>query len=252
MRKCALSLVIITKNEEANIERCLRSVPFADELLVVDSFSEDQTLEIAERCGARVLRETWRGFGAQKKFATEQAKHDWVLSLDADEALSPELAAEIEARFDSLDPRTAYLLPRKSFHLGRWITHGGWYPDRQLRLYNRQHANWDDGKIHERVRAPREESLTNDLLHWVFDDVSDQVRTNDRYSGLQAQELYRRGQSFSLWKLISKPPVKFLETYVAKRGFLDGLPGFLIAVSAAYSVFLKHAKLWELEKGKPR
>lgn len=246
--KLPLSVVIITKDEENNIERCLRSVPFASECLVVDSFSKDGTVEIATRAGARVLQEAWRGFGAQKKFAAEQARYDWILSLDADEAVSPELAHEIQQKFASFNPETGYLIPRRSFHLGRWILHGGWYPDRQLRLFNRLHANWGDDRIHERVRARQETGLDADLLHWVFDDLSDQVITNDRYSGLQAQDLWRRGVKFSLPKLIIKPWVKFVENYFFKRGFLDGLPGFLIAVSSAYSVFLKFAKLWELER----
>lgn len=248
MEKLNLSLVVITKDEEKNIERCLRSVPFAQDILIVDSHSSDRTVEIAEKLGARVIQEKWRGFGAQKKFAVEQAKFDWILSLDADEAVSEELAAEIRQRFSSLDPQVGYRLPRRSFHLGRWIGHGGWFPDLQLRLFNRQFSNWGDDLIHEHIRAPKTEKLNGEMKHWVFDDLSDQVKTNDRYSGLMAAEMFRRGKKFSLWKLVSKPPVKFLETYLWKAGFLDGLPGFLISVSAAYSVFLKWAKLWEMEQ----
>ncbi|MBX2986258.1 MAG: glycosyltransferase family 2 protein [Bdellovibrionaceae bacterium] len=248
MEKLPLSVVVITKDEENSIERCLRSAPFASELLVVDSFSKDATAETAQRAGARVLREAWRGFGAQKKFAVDQARHDWILSLDADEAVSPELAEEIRRRFSSLDEQTGYLIPRRSYHLGRWILHGGWFPDRQLRLFHRGHSNWGGERIHEQVHSPRRAFFTSPILHWVFEDLSDQVITNDRYAGLQAQELLRRGVKFSVWRLVTKPPVKFFENYVWKRGFLDGLPGFLIAVSSSYSVFLKHAKLWELER----
>lgn len=246
MEKRPLSLVVITLNEEKNIERCLRSVPFADDIVVVDSFSTDRTAELAGSLGARVISEKWRGFGAQKHFATEQAKNDWVLSLDADEALSPELAAEILARFETLDPEVGYELPRRSFHLGRWIGHGGWFPDPQLRLFNRKRAQWASSDIHEHVLADRRERFANPILHWVFEDLSDQVVTNDRYSSLQARERFARGERFSLPKLVFKPWVKFVETYFLKAGFRDGLPGFLISVSAAYSVFLRHAKLWEL------
>lgn len=248
MEKLNLSLVVITKDEEKNIERCLRSVPFAKDIVVVDSFSSDRTVELAEKFGARVFQEKWRGFGAQKKFAVEKAQYDWILSLDADEAVGSELADEIQKIFATLDPMTGYRIPRRSFHLGRWIGHGGWFPDLQLRLFNRKHSNWGDDLIHEHVRAPKQEKLKEELKHWVFDDLSDQVKTNDRYSGLLAAEMSRRGKKFSLWKLCTKPPVKFIETYFWKAGFLDGMAGFLISVSASYSIFLKWAKLWELER----
>lgn len=249
MEKLPLSVVVVAGNEEAQIERCLRSVPFADELLVIDGESTDQTAARAAGCGAKVIRQKWLGYGPQKRFGVEQARHDWILSLDADEAVSPELAQEIQSKFQQLRPKVGYRLPRRSFHLGRWILHGGWFPDRQLRLFHRRHGNWA-GEIHEKVQTPLEEDFSSPLLHWVFDDLSDQVRTNDRYSGLQAAELARRGEKFSLFKLLLRPYGKFLETYFWKRGFLDGLPGLLIAISAAYSMFLKYAKLWEIQRKK--
>jgi glycosyltransferase involved in cell wall biosynthesis len=248
MMKLPLSLVVITKNEEENIERCLRSVPFAGDVVVVDSFSSDRTVERAKALGARVFQESWRGFGPQKQFGVSQAKHDWILSLDADEALSPELAKELHARFANLDAQTGYRLPRRSFHLGRWILHGGWTPDRQLRLFNRSSSKWNEDGIHESVKSPKVESFRSPILHWVFRDLSHQVVTNDRYSGLQAEALDSQTQKFSIFRLVTKPWVKFMETYFWKRGFLDGLPGFIISVSAAYSVFLKHAKLWERQQ----
>lgn len=246
--KIPISLVIITLNEERNIERCIRSVPFASEILVVDSGSRDATCEIAKFRGAKILYKGWMGFGPQKKFATEQAAHDWILSLDADEALSPELAEEIQSRFAQLDESTGYEMPRKSFHLGRWIEHGGWYPDYQLRLYNRKHAQWPDSRIHERVQAPRVERLQHPLQHYVFKNLSAQVATNDRYSGLLAQKDVEAGKQFSLLRLLIKPGSKFIECYFLKLGFLDGLPGLIIAVSAAYSIFLRWSKVWELQK----
>lgn len=248
MKKLPLSLVVITKNEEDNIERCLRSVPFADDLVVVDSGSTDETVILAERHGARVFTEAWRGYGPQKRFAVGKSANDWVLCLDADEALSPELAREIQDRFSGLDERAGYLIPRKSFHLGRWILHGGWYPDYQLRLFNRSYAQWGEEEIHEKVEVERKEKLKEPILHWVFEGVSDQVMTNDKYSSLQARELAKKGKRFSLLKLITKPWSKFMECYFFKGGFRDGLPGFIIAVSAAYSVFLRWSKLWEIEK----
>lgn len=250
MMKIPVSLVIITLNEEANIERCIRSAPFVDDVVVVDSGSIDRTVEIAEKCGARVVHEKWHGYGLQKTFATALAKNSWVLSLDADEALSPELAEEIVKKFTNLDPEAGYLVPRKSFHLGRWIGHGGWYPDYQLRLFNKENSNWNSAALHEKVQVRRELKLDKDLLHWVFDDLSDQVLTNDRYSTLGAQQWSEAGKKFSLFKLLTKPPTKFIEAYFFKAGFRDGLAGFVIAVSAAYSVFLKFAKLWEIESVK--
>lgn len=246
--KLPISLVVITLNEEANIERCIKSVPFVDEVIVVDSLSIDRTVEIAESLGAKTFREKWRGFGPQKAFATEQAKNDWVLNLDADEALSPELAAEIVQKFSQLDPETGYLFKRRSFHMGRWINHGGWYPDLQLRLYNKKKSQWDSAGLHEKVQVQKKAKMRYDLLHWVFKDLSHQVVTNDRYSTLGAQGLKAKGKGFSYFKLFTKPVSKFIECYFVKLGFLDGMPGYIIAVGASYSIFLKFAKMWEMEK----
>ena len=246
MPQLPISLVVITLNEEANIERCLKSVPFASDIVVLDSGSSDRTVEIAKQCGARTFVESFRGYGEQKRRACELASQDWVLSLDADEALSPELAAEIQnLSLENLAGFDGYDVPRLSFHLGRWIRHGGWYPDYQLRLFNRKMAGWQSLKLHERVEAKNVGRLQKDLYHYVFKNLADQVETNNEYSTLGAAELQRRGKKFSVMMLVLKPISKFLETYIWKRGFLDGMPGFIISVGAAYSIFLKFAKLWE-------
>lgn len=245
--KLPLSLVIVTLNEADNIERCVKSVPFANEILVVDSHSTDATVQIAEKLGARVLIETWRGYGPQKAFAVSQAKNDWILSLDADEALSPELQQEILAKFASLKPEVGYEMPRLSWHLGRWIRHGGWYPDAQLRLFHRAHSQWSSAALHEKVQVKSKLRLEAPIMHWVFTDLSDQVITNDKYSTLGAREWVSAGRGFSLWKLVVKPASKFFECYFLKQGFRDGMPGFIIAVGAAYSLFLRHAKVWEMK-----
>lgn len=242
-----MTLVIITLNEEDNIERCIKSAPFVSDIVVLDSGSQDKTLNKAAALGARVFSEAWRGFGSQKQRATELAQTDWILNLDADEVLSPELQTEIFNRFPNLDPERGYLFPRKSFHMGRWILHGGWYPDRQLRLYNRTQSNWSETQIHERVVAKKEESFQHPLLHFVFKNLADQIQTNNRYSSLQAESQFQRGDRFSVFKLLVKPWSKFLECYFLKQGFRDGLPGFVIAVGAGYSVFLRWAKIWELQ-----
>lgn len=245
--KLPISLVVITLNEEKNIARCLQSVPFASDVVVVDSFSTDRTVQIAESLGSRVFVEKWKGYGPQKAFAVQLAKHDWILSLDADEALSSELQQEIINRFTSLQESVGYEIPRKSWHLGRWICYGGWFPDYQLRLFNRKHLSWSNDKLHEKVNAEHKQRFQAPILHWVFENLSDQVLTNDKYSSLGAQTLKSTGKKFSLFKLLLKPWTKFIECYFIKRGFLDGLPGFIIAVGAAYSVFLRQAKHWELE-----
>jgi glycosyltransferase involved in cell wall biosynthesis len=242
-----LSLVVITQNAEAHIARCLKSVPFASDIVVVDSGSTDRTLEIAKSLGARVFSEEWRGFGLQKKRATELAKTDLVLNLDADEALGEAAQFELQGLLSQTPRNDAFAFPRLSYHMGRWIRHGGWYPDWQLRLYDRTRANWSDDPLHEKVQAKEVIRLKSPILHWVFKDLTDQVQTNNRYSGLGTDKLQRKGRRFRLFHLLTKPWVKFFETYFVKRGFLDGMPGFIIAVGAGYSVFLKWSKLWERE-----
>ena len=246
-QKLPLSVVIITLNEEKNLPRCLASVPFASEFFVLDSGSTDQTLSVARKLGAQVCEEPWKGFGAQKHSAVRQAQYPWVLCLDADEELSPELAEEILKKFSQLQPQVGYKIPRLSFYLGRWIRHGGWYPDYQLRLFHRDHHQWALSTIHESVHAEKTEKLEHPMRHFVFRDIAHQIQTNNRYSSLQAEAAFAKGQGFSWMKLIFKPWSKFLECYLWKRGFLDGFPGFFIAVGAAYSVFLRHGKIWELE-----
>ncbi|MBL7542675.1 MAG: glycosyltransferase family 2 protein [Bdellovibrionaceae bacterium] len=247
--KLPISLVVITLNEEKNIRACIESAPFVSDIVILDSFSKDKTKEIAISLGARVFDQSWLGFGPQKNKATELATYDWVLSLDADECVSPELHAEIRQKFASLNSTTGYLMPRKSFYLGRWIMHGGWYPDYQLRLFHRQNSGWNQGEIHEKVESLKTEKFQSCIQHYVFTSISHQVITNDKYSSLQAKQMHEnKSAAFSLFRLLVKPPVKFFENYIFKRGFMDGLPGFIIAVGSAYSVFLKHAKLWELKK----
>ncbi len=251
-RMTPLSLIVITRNAEAHISRCLQSVPFATDVVVLDSGSSDRTVGIAKDMAARVFQEQWRGFGPQKARATELAKTDWVLSLDADEALSEKAQKELQKLLssDTAPVADAYSFPRLSFHMGRWIRHGGWYPDRQIRLYDRRRAKWSAAALHEKVEAVQIDPLHEPILHWVFQDLSDQVQTNDRYSGLGSQLLREKGKRFGLFHLLTKPWVKFVETYFWKRGFLDGMPGFIIAVGAGYSVFLKWSKLWEFERVK--
>lgn len=251
MEKRPISLVIITLNEDENIARCIESVPWADEIIVLDSHSKDKTREIASSLGAKVHIHEFLGFRDQKQRATDLAKNDWILSLDADEALSLGLSQEILDVFDSGPNHAGYRMPRLSFHLGRWIKHGGWYPDRQLRFFNRKKAKWSGGLVHEKIDCDDVGNFRNNLLHYVFRDLKHQVDANNRYSTLGAQQIFDpKLRKFSIRKLIFKPISKFIETYLWKLGFLDGLPGFIISVGASYSVFLKFAKLKELESKK--
>ncbi|MBT4762667.1 MAG: glycosyltransferase family 2 protein [Bdellovibrionaceae bacterium] len=252
MSKIPISLVIITLNEENNIARCIQSVPFADEVIIVDSGSSDKTLEIAESLGAKISFEKWQGFYHQKNKATELAKNDWVLSLDADEALGEDSQNEILDLMSGKLEYDGYIFPRLSFHLGRWIWHGGWYPDKQLRFFNKNKCHWKNTNVHEHVVGENIKLLKKPILHYVFKDLAHQVDTNNRYSGLGTQDLISKNKKFSLFRLVTKPISKFIECYFFKRGILDGMPGFIIAVSASYSIFLKFAKLWEYEKVKVR
>jgi glycosyltransferase involved in cell wall biosynthesis len=246
MTRPALSVTIITLNEEANLARAIESVRWAEEVVVVDSGSTDRTVEIARRLGARVLENAWPGYGAQKNFAQKQASHDWVLNIDADEAVPPELAREIEGALESPGATRGFRLPRKTYYLGRWIRHGGWYPGYLTRLADRRHARWSEPAVHEELEVDGEVgTLASPLEHHSFASIQDQIETNLRFSRLGSEDLVRRGRRPSVARMLLKPVGKFLETYLVKRGFLDGLPGFIISVNAAHSIFLKYAYLME-------
>lgn len=241
-------MVIIALNEEANIERCLKSVQWADEILVYDSGSTDATVKIAQALGATVISGPWLGFGPTKNKAAQLAKHDWIFSVDADEEIPAALQHEIAAL--TLADDVAYSVPRLSYYLQKWIRHGGWYPDRQIRLFNRTTAQWSAVGIHEKIEAKHYKKLASHMNHYVFKNINHHIETNNRYSSLLAYELHNKGRSYSAIHFFIKPKVKFLECYILKLGFLDGWAGYFIAKSAAYSVFLKWSKLKELEMHK--
>ncbi len=238
-----ITATIITLNEERNVARAIESLRCADEILIVDSGSVDRTVELAQNLGVRVVEAGWRGFAAQKNWAAEQAQYDWILSLDADEALSEALEAEIWS-LKKTGPRfDAYTMPRLARYLGRWILHSGWYPDRKVRLYDRHKAKWVGEFVHESVRAEgRVGHLESNILHFTCDSLSEHLRTLDRYTTLAAQELAARKIPVPLWRLIVDPAWTFVKTYVVKRGFQDGLEGLIIAYMAAFYAFLKYSK----------
>jgi len=238
-----ISATIITLNEERNIARAIDSLSCADEILVVDSGSTDQTREIAMRHGARVLEEAWRGYAQQKNFAAGCAAHDWILSLDADEQVTPELAAEIVALKKAGPAADGYSFPRRAQYLGRWIRHSGWYPDRKTRLYKRTSAEWIGEYVHESVRVKGAVGeLHADLLHFTCDSLSDHLRTLDRYTTLAARELIEKKKPVPLRRLAIDPAWALFRAYVLQRGFLDGPQGLAIAGMAAFYTFLKYAK----------
>lgn len=245
-----ISAVIITFNEEAKIADAIRSVNWADETLVVDSESTDRTREIARELGARVITEKWRGFSGQKQFATDQALHDLIFSLDADERVSDGLKAEI-LNIRHSAAADGYRIPRLSTYLGRKIRHSGWYPDWQLRFFDRTKGRWKDVAVHESIEmaeGTKTSQLSGDILHLSIDSVKQHAEMiNTRYAPLSAEAMFARGTRTSSLKIALAPVVTFLQTYLIKMGFLDGFAGLIISYFAAYNVFLKHLLLWELQ-----
>jgi glycosyltransferase involved in cell wall biosynthesis len=238
-----ITATIITLNEERNIQRAIESLRCCDEILIIDSGSVDRTVELAEKLGARVIEAGWRGYAGQKNWAAEQAAYNWILSLDADEALSEALEAEIWNLKKNGPRYDAYTMPRLAQYLGRWILHSGWYPDRKVRLYDRQKAKWVGDFVHESVQVSgRIGHLETNLLHFTCDSLSEHVKTVDRYTTLAAQELASRRIRIGWLRLILDPPWTFLRTYFFQLGFLDGLEGMMIAYMAAFYTFLKYAK----------
>lgn len=238
-----ISATIITFNEERNIARVVESLRCCDEILVLDSGSNDRTVDIAGKLGARVVEASWHGYAAQKNIAAGLAAHDWVLSLDADESLSEALEAEIWQIKKAGPKFDGYTVPRLAQYLGRWILHSGWYPDRKIRFFNRTKAHWVGEFVHESVRVEGTIGhLESNLLHFTCSSISEHLRTMDRYTTLAAQEIAARKQSVSATRLLLNPAWTFLHTYMVKRGFLDGFEGLTIAYMAAFYNFSKYSK----------
>jgi len=243
-----VSVTVITKNEATDIADALASVAWADEIVVVDSQSTDDTVAIARRFTERVAVREWPGYIAQKNYAASIATHDWILSLDADERVTPALATEIRSRLSATPAEAAFRIPRITWHLGRWIRSTDWYPDFQLRLYDRRVAQWTGQYVHEAVTVRGGiGQLRGELQHYAYRDIADHLETIDRYTTLAARQMHEAGRRASVLDLALHPPAAFLRNYVAKGGFRDGATGFVISRMNAYYVFLKFAKLWELQ-----
>lgn len=251
-----ISATIITYNEETNIQSACESVAWADEIVVVDSLSTDSTRAVASATGARVITNEWPGFAAQKQFAVDQAKHEWIFSIDADERASPELQNSVhELQNNNLeDHADGYEIARRTFYQGRWIRGGGWYPDRQLRLFRKSSGHWKKRHIHESVEmnpGARIDILRGDLLHYTVRDASYHHKMiGERYAPLAARQMFEDGRRTSALKLASAAPFAFVRSFILKAGFRDGLAGLSIANFAAHHAFLKHLMLWELQNKK--
>jgi glycosyltransferase involved in cell wall biosynthesis len=246
--RCPLSAVLITRNCVGSLAPTLAALAFCDEIVVVDSDSDDGTRELALTHGARVMTHEWMGFGPQKRFAVSQASHDWVLCIDSDEVVSDELRAAIERELEA-PTHAAYAFPRCNRFLGRYLRHGEGYPDLSLRLFDRRQANWSDDVVHERVVASGEVGrLSGDLLHHSEESLERYLDKQNRYTSLSVQRMVREGGRVSVGKLVLSPLVRFVKFYLVRRGFLDGIPGLIHIMIGCLTSFLKYAKLIEARR----
>ncbi len=246
-----ISVCIIAGNEEDNIRRCLESVTWADEVIVVDSYSKDNTPEICKEYTDRVYQHEWLGYIKQKQLIKELAQYPWVMFVDADEEVSPELRDEIQQTFAKgvPDEVAGFEFPRLVFYLNRWIRHGDWYPDVKLRLFRRERGKCGGSEPHDRIFVDGHVTrLRANLRHYTYRDIEDQLLTINRFSSISANEHHKSGRRFFIHDLLFRPTFRFFRGYIIKRGFLDGIPGLLIGVLTAYGTFIKYAKMWELRR----
>lgn len=249
MPRPKITATLITLNEEQDLPRALQSLRWVDEIIIVDSGSTDKTLEIAHKYGVKTFKNPWAGYGQQKNFAHSQASHDWVLNIDADEEVPSDLAEVIRKELENLPQGSnihGFSFPRKTFYLGKWIRHGGWYPNRLTRLSRKAQSRWTEPRVHEELIVEGEvRAIQLPFHHYTFRGIGDQVLTNLKYSRYGFEDLRNQGSRPSVAKLLAKPIGKFIETYFFKLGFLDGLAGFIISVNAAHSMFLKYSYFFE-------
>lgn len=241
-----ISIIVITKNEERNIGRCLKSVlPLSAEIIVVDSLSDDRTVEIARTFTDKVYSNPWPGYSGQKEFALTKTSHDWILWLDADEELSLSLVSEIMA----LDfKKDGYLIPRLVYYLGRWIRHCGWYPDHTLRLFRKEKGLFNDALVHEVFSISGETGkLKNPILHYPYRSIAHHLEKMNTYTDLAARQMRSKGKKTALTSVLLHTFFRFIKMYVLKRGFLDGGQGLVVSILGSYYVFLKYIKLYEIQ-----
>jgi glycosyltransferase involved in cell wall biosynthesis len=244
-----ISVTMITLNEEANIRHTLESVQWADEIIVLDSGSTDRTVSICREFTEKVFHQDWLGFGKQKNAAIDRATGDWVLSLDADEPVEKELAAEIRTILAAPDPNDGYRIPRKTFFLGKWVRHGGWYPDYNLRLFRKGKGRFEERKVHEAIRVDGSVGHTRHaILHYAYPDLASYLSTINKYSSLAVDVMAEKGLSpiRTTWlNIVFRPVFTFIFKYVFRLGFLDGKHGLILNIFHSYYVFSKYAKAWE-------
>jgi glycosyltransferase involved in cell wall biosynthesis len=247
MEKPKISVYMITYNNERTVERALKSVTWADEIVVVDSFSNDRTVEISKQFTNKVYQRKWPGHRDQYQYAADLTTHPWIMFIDADEEIPSELAEEIQRELEGgVKDVDGFFIQRQTYHLGRWILHGGWYPEGEIRLYRRDKGRWEGG-LHAKIAVKgKVRSLKYEYLHYTYRDISDQIQTLNQYSQKAAEEMAQQGERFSLFKLFFHPAFRFIKEYLFRLGFRDGLPGLIIIVSTMFYVFMKYAKLWEL------
>ena len=244
------SAVLVTLNAASQLESCLRSLAFADEIVVVDSGSADATVALAQQHGARVLHQDWLGYGAQKQFAVKQAQYDWVLCVDADERVSDALRAAIESALAAPQAQ-GFEMPRCNRFLGRWLRHGEGYPDWSLRLFHRGHGAWSEDAVHEKVSVRGAVArLRGDLLHESAEELAAYCAKQNRYTTLQAQALYAQGKRAGLTQLWLSPLLRFMKFYVLRLGFLDGAAGLVHIAIGCHNSLMKYAKLMALQQGR--
>jgi glycosyltransferase involved in cell wall biosynthesis len=244
-----LTVTVITHNEAPSIAAALESVSWADEIVVIDSHSTDETAALARRYTSEVELRDWAGYGPQKNYAADRASHDWILSLDADERLTPELGAEIRELMHRGPAAQGYRIPRVSYYLGRWIRSTDWYPDLHLRLYDRRAARWSERRIHETVELQGSVGkLRGEMLHYPYRDISEHLTKIDQYTTLAAEQWAAEGRRATALHAFVYPRLAFFRNYILRRGFRDGQTGLVVSLLNSYYVFLKYAKLIELQQ----
>jgi (heptosyl)LPS beta-1,4-glucosyltransferase len=254
MLPAKISVIIITYNEEKNIKRCLTSVQWANEIIIVDSYSTDNTKMIAGAFeNVKILQSAWKGFVEAKKLALSNTSNNWVLWLDADEEVSVELREEIKKEVSAESEYNAYDCPRKTFFLGEWVKHCGWYPGRIVRVFNKEYCCFNENILHEKIIIPDDSKighLKSDLLHYSYTSLYQYFDKMNWYGEYGAEELIRRGKKFQSWKLIANPFCAFIKFYLLNKGFMDGKRGFIIGIGSAFSNFIKYVNFYYLEKQK--
>ena len=247
-----ISVNVVAQNEQENIGRCLESVRWADEIVVIDGKSTDQTPQIARQYTDRVIMRKWDGAVQQNNFAVSAASHDWIFTIDADEQVSGELAESIQQLRQCGMNCDAYRVPRRVFYMGRWIRYGGWYPDYKVRFFNRTKARWAGMDPHNKIQMDSGSAvgtLTGDLHHYTYQNVADHLKRVNKYTSIMANEMFQNNVRPTLWKMIGHPAWRFFRMYLLRGGLLDGRAGLAIATIGSFYVFLKYLKLWELQSG---